>query len=304
MKQWNNNRNQTIIKLFFGLFILYIVVKLILALNSSYFINPPQRINILFYGPQSQIISFGVKDGINYIVNFNNDIYLNVPGGYGLNKIGALGRLSNIEKKPELIAKTFMVAIGANIDSYLIPKKNQIYDNDSNNRKTIAKLSNINRLILPINYLSDSAWFDRIYLSVLLLRLNQTQLISLNTSATYDVSKRKIFNDNGFSRRYTGFFFQPKFRDEAANLRIYYQTYKIAKNISRILEGEGIRVVDLELIDKKQKQCRLLTGQQSISKFPKTINFIANKFGCRIKIEEVGGVDIGIILGSRVEKEW
>ena len=68
-----------------------------------------------------------------------------------------------------------------------------------------------------------------------------------------------------------------------------------------MIEGEGIRVVDLSSQDKSIKGCQLITNKEiSVTK---TYQRLADFFKCRTQIGETIVSDIILELGS-LEKGW
>ena len=101
-----------------------IVLSLIVgSFRQSLFIKSRDRVNVLFYNRQVNLFSIGKDDNINYLVQFYPDIKVPVPGGYGIYRIGALGKMVLLEKKPELLKKTFAGVTSSFIDIYFIRGK-------------------------------------------------------------------------------------------------------------------------------------------------------------------------------------
>jgi hypothetical protein len=71
--------------------------------------------------------------------------------------------------------------------------------------------------------------------------------------------------------------------------------------MSRILEGEGIRVVDLSAVEKSKKDCLI---QDSSANFSQTAKYISRLLDCPLKYSEVSGSDIQVFLGDKIEREW
>src|SRR3989338_7385528 len=94
---------------------LYIVIIVLRNFNLilSY---KNDRVNMVFYGRKTTLLSISKTEDVHYVVIPDNDIYILVPGGYQYYRIGALGRLSKIEKDPDIIHRAFSSLVSADID--------------------------------------------------------------------------------------------------------------------------------------------------------------------------------------------
>ncbi len=247
---------------------IYVFFSIIRSFTQSLFLSHKGRITLLYYSDVPKIVSIGRSDGVNYELFFNADKRILVPGGYGRYRIGALARLAEIEKKPELLTRAFSSAISARVD-YTMTNNAQI----------------------PL--------LDRIYLYFLLLRQKKSDFITLNTRYV-DPSNAADYSENSFQKKYKGFFYDKQLRMEGKNISVVYATYSSAKTLSRIIEGEGIRVVDVSYNPKTEPKCYIIEhGTRSL-----TATYLAETYQCAIKDGTVKGADIQFILGSRLERDW
>ncbi len=264
----NMTKKQRIIVLVLVAISLYVLMTIIRSFSDSLFFSRPGRITLLYYSDVPKIVSIGRSDGVSYELFFTSDKRILVPGGYGRYRIGALQRLSDIEKKPELLTRAFSSALSAQVDYTMT-----------------------NNAHIPL--------LDRLYLYFLLFQQNKSDFITLNTRYV-DPVNNSDYSENSFQKKYKGFFYDKQLRMEGKNVSIVYATYTSAKTLSRILEGEGIRVVDISYIAKAAPKCYIIEhGAQSL-----TASYLANMFKCDVKEGTVKGADIQLVLGSRVEREW
>lgn len=248
-----------------GLYVLMIIIQ---SFSNSLFFARPGRITLLYYSDVPKIVSIGRSDGVSYEFFFTSDKRILVPGGYGRYRIGALQRLAEIEKKPELLTRAFSSALSAQVDYTMT-----------------------NHAYIP--------FLDRVYLYFLLFHKNKSEFITLNTRYV-DPANNADYSENSFQKKYKGFFYDKQLRTEGKNISIVYATYSSAKTLSRILEGEGIRVVDISYITKAERECYIIEhGARSL-----TAKYLANMLKCTVEEGTVKGVDIQLVLGSRVEREW
>jgi len=247
-------------------------------------------LNIVFYGERPIFISLGLVDNVHYLTQFANNFSVFVPGGYGRYKIGSLGKLAILEKKPAIIQNSFSSIVSAYIDFYFYPQNPKIYWEDS--RCEFSPFG-----LLKIDQQTNANFFDRLYLFFFLLNKRKNDFSSLNPN--FNVDEKNNFSEEDFFKKYQGYFYQQFLRQERKNLQIDYQNYQSAKVITRIVEGEGIRVVDLTKTDRQKDDCYILEKIES-----KTALFLAKIFGCKIEKGETGVGDIRMVLGKRLEREW
>src|SRR3989338_260324 len=115
-------------------FIFFVIVCLFYYLfksvTSSVFLKGRDKINVVFYGENIRFYSLDRKN-INYLLSFPNSVKVIVPGGYGKYKVGAVGKLASLEKKPDIIRKTFSATTSTLVDLYFYQKKTTIYYDNS-----------------------------------------------------------------------------------------------------------------------------------------------------------------------------
>jgi len=281
-------------------FIFFVIVCLFYYLfksvTSSVFLKGRDKINVVFYGENIRFYSLDRKN-INYLLSFPNSVKVIVPGGYGEYKVGAVGKLASLEKKPEIIRKTFSAVTATLVDLYFYPKKTIIYHqdilNNSNEIPTVREIFLTNSNANPI---------DRLLLFYFFTTSNRKDYQRIDLRPFELGDSNTIFDYNGFYKKFQGSFFQKTYRNYDINVQIVYtKSYKTALLLSQMIEGEGIRVVDLSSQDKSIKGCQLITNKEiSVTK---TYQRLADFFKCRLKIGETTVSDIILVLGD-LEKEW
>jgi hypothetical protein len=112
----------------------------------------------------------------------------------------------------------------------------------------------------------------------------------------------KDFDRKQFFKNYQGLFYKKTYRQENLTVQIFYtKKYNVADLISQILEGEGIRVVDISNKESDLKKgCRVYYSSKNKSQ---TVLDIGRFFDCFLEKKETPISDIIIILGS-LEKNW
>lgn len=269
--------------IFAVVFILYILVK---AFLNSLFIDNSGRVNFVIYDKEPVFYSLGLDDGLNYAIAFPADLKLNIPGGYGSYRIGALRKLVDLEKDPTIFKKTFSFATASFLDLYFYPSKTEVYYGKS--RPFLPLSANVYKLFI---YRSNANIFDRIYLFFKIGTLGRSSLNPIE-----DFSDEKEFFKN-----YQGYLYKKTYRTENRNVQIKYtKSYVSAVNISNILEGNGIKVADISIAKMTDKRCRVI---ESGTKFSKTAKDTADFFDCLLQHGKTETVDIIVELGE-TEGKW
>jgi len=285
-----NSKVFILIFLFIGLYFIYKNV------TSSVFLKGRDKISVIFYGENIRFYSLDRKN-INYLLSFPNSVKVIVPGGYGEYKAGAVGKLASLEKNPEVIRKTFSAVTATLVDFYFYPKKTTIYHQDSpsnsNETPTIKEIFLTN---------SNATLIDRLFIFYFFTTSNQEDYQTIDLKPFELGHGNAIFDYNGFYKKFQGSFFQKTYRDYDINVQIVYtKSYKTALLLSQMIEGEGIRVVDLSSKDEFIKGCLLIANKEIST--TKTYQRLANFFKCSLKIGETTVSDIILVLGD-LEKEW
>ncbi|MCX7956219.1 MAG: hypothetical protein N2593_03920 [Patescibacteria group bacterium] len=258
------------------IFIFVFILLFFLFINqffSSVFLKNKERINIIFYDKRVQYFSLS-SSGINYLINIPINTKVLVPGGYGFYRVGAVGKLAYLEKNPEIIKKTFSGTTSSFVDLYFYDNKDKIYyyENDKNS------------IIPRINFLffssSNANFFDRIILFFKLFNKRKSDYKII------DIKEFDILNQDDFNKLYQGIFYKKKYREIMSTVQIIYKKdYLTAYFLSQIINGEGIRVVDLDTDKNKRnnkiKNCEIITKE--INEISKNL---AHYFGCNIKKEK------------------
>ena len=262
-------------------FIFFVIVCLFYYLfksvTSSVFLKGRDKINVVFYGENIRFYSLDQKN-INYLLFFSNSVKVIVPGGYGEYKVGAVGKLVSLEKNPEIIRKTFSAVTATLVDLYFYPKKTTIYHQDSpsnsNETPTIKEIFLTN---------SNATLIDRLFIFYFFTTSNQEDYQTIDLKPFELGHGNAIFDYNGFYKKFQGSFFQKTYRDYDINVQIVYtKSYKTALLLSQMIEGEGIRVVDLSSKDEFIKGCLLIANKEIST--TKTYQKLANFFKFNLKI--------------------
>lgn len=289
---------------FFYYFLFFIfllgLIRLIIDFSRSLFFVKKDRINVVFYNQETQYYSLDTRKKVNYYLNFPADLKINVPGGYGKYRLGGIGKLIFLEKKPSLLIPIFSNATSSFIDFYFYFNKPKIYygfqTNDQLNYPSLGALFYSS---------SNASFFNRLYLFYyfLITRKNTFSLLPL----VYD--QRKQWDENKFFSLTQGYFYQESFYQENLNLQIIYPPRindgdlflsSSTKSLVRMIEGEGIRVSDLTPRANDRRDCLVLEDKENFSASSKKLS---DFFHCQLKRGKTNPYDIILILNDEA-KRW
>jgi hypothetical protein len=104
-----------------------ICTSIVNGLKKTLFFSHKDLVNLVFYGKQTTYFSLGINTEGDYAVVFPADLKMPIPGGYGQYRVGALGKLVSLEKKPELFRNTFSQATFSFINDYFYTPSDEVY---------------------------------------------------------------------------------------------------------------------------------------------------------------------------------
>jgi len=281
---------------------IYSVFVSLRALRQSIVLDSLDRVNVVYYGKDVELISFGIKDDVNYIVSFSHNDNVSVPGGYGRYNVGALGKLAQIEKDQPLIGRTFSSMISAHVDYYVMPKKPDVYDGEGTDDPMFEPRQLISQLFSS-SYATNAHFFDKLYLSYLLSKHRQKDFAPLRSISEITVGKEANFSERRFLKKYKGFFYHQSLREEGKQVKVLYDSYSSAVTLSRVIEGQGIRIADLSESDDSRlvMGCRVTYADDGSSK---TLHYLQRTFGCAREKAHVEGADMILTIGAGVAERW
>jgi len=280
-----------IVVLLFAFCFLILIYK---EITSSVFLKGRDKVNVVFYGEGTRFYSLDRKN-VNYLMSFSNSVKVIVPGGYGQYKVGAIGKLASLEKKPELIGRTFSATTSTLVDLYFFQKKTLIYHDNST-----LKWSPTFKEIFMTN--SNANLIDRIFIYYIFSANSRETFQIIDLKPFESGGNNSTFDYNSFYKKFQGSFFQRTYRDYDINVQVMYKnSYKTAQLVGQMIEGEGIRVVDLSNQGRAIKGCLLITDKNTA--MTKAHMRLADFFRCKSQIGETTVSDIILELGD-LEKDW
>jgi len=298
----NTVHHKTALRLGIMMCMVVVAVILLRQLFESAFFIKDDRVNTLFYSARPIYFSLEKGGEVHYVTTFNAESRTAVPGGYGVYRMGALGKLIVLEKNPELLKRTFSRITGSMIDYYFYPPSEEIYYG-SKEGVNIPSFGDI-------FFLSSNAnLFDRIYIYIQFIGKHKADFEEIHIKKI-QTGDSILLSDITFARQFLGFFYHKTLRKENKTVQLLYkESYIAARSMSRVIDGEGIRVVDIDTnpsfakatAGKQNSPCVVMENTQT--SYSRTAEEIAQFFHC-ILIKGKGRVsDIVVELG-KIEGEW
>ena len=282
---------------FFVCFIIYSAFILIRDYTNSSFFSYKDRVNIVVFGKNTNFYSLGINDNVNYMVSYYPDMRVEVPGGYGFYRIGALGKFLKLEKNPEMLKRTFSSITSTFVTYYFYDSRDEIYYGKV--RDTNVTFPSVQSILFSN---SNANIIDRIAI-ILAFSQKKSQDIRLLTRLRTDTDDMNdiVFNEKSFRDLYLGYFYQNIYRKEKYNIQIIYgKSYKTAQRISDLLEGNGIRVSDYTYTENPKEICQIVEDKKVVSQ---TAIGLSKYFGCQIIRGDTDIYDIIFQLGDK-ERDW
>lgn len=306
--QFNQASIFRILALLGASYFLFICVR---SAQQSHLFTSRDRVTVVFYGEHPSVVSIGYSDSVNYIGFFDQGAAVYVPGGYGQYNIGALGKLVDLDHKPQILQRAFSSILSSYVDFYFYPKKSMIYSFDppaptksgpaGRQDFFIPKLSFLD-VIFPYHFNTNAGFFDRLHIYISMLNKKRSDFSRLKIRTITDEAGNRIFAESRFDKKYQGYFYEQKLRSESKSVQILYKNYKSAVVLTRIIEGEGIRVSDLSKdTSSGQTGCIINEYQEPHSN---SALFLKNILHCSLKRGKSDTADIVLHLGEAVEKDW
>jgi hypothetical protein len=287
-----------LLRVAYALILILLLSGVVRTLAHSLFFTAKERVNVVFYGKETRFFSLDTGGDLHYFLPLYSDLQTQIPGGYGYYRIGALGKFVHLEKKPELLRKTFSNATSTFIDYYFYPVSTEIYYGKSEVKSDEVQLPTFKEVFFTQ---SNASLIDKVYIYSHVIGKRPSAFNNLTSIRPYRKQEDVYFSVDKFNEAYLGYFFHKRYRNEKKNAQIQFATNaKTAYDVARIIEGNGIRIGDIAEGPPIEKGCFVKEGTAAHSE---TAKAIADFFDCSLKTEKTGIYDILVVLGD-IEKSW
>jgi hypothetical protein len=265
------------------------------AIRKSLFFDDTDRLNVIIYGNNTTYYSLGIEGAGDYVVQFPPDIKVQVPGGYGYYRIGALGKLISWDKKPAILKRTFSLATYSLDDYYFYTDTNDVFFGSDTPNVALPQAKDI------FFSNSNASFLDRLYILMTFLNRKLNDFKYIHTPINKNRQGDLIFDDDTYEKKYLGYLYEKTYRNEMKSVQILYtKDYANGARIGKMLEGNGIRVGDISQLDSPPKKCTVVENSSEISL---TARRLMSFFNCVHVKGKTDIYDILFQLGDK-ESEW
>jgi len=283
-----------VVVIIIGIFALWLVKQY----RSSLFLSKRQVVNIGVFSEKPFVYSYDRNRKIAHIVNFEPDIYVNVPGGYGWYKLGSVNLLGQIENNQnEILKQTFAELAGAPIDLVVYPKKAKVFENQAKNFLDYFYNFRQHWISQSKNSHSVNNLFDRLILPAK-LNLRADRLIVINTENLILKEKnQKRYYSEKLDSKIKGFLYQEELLHSPAKVVIFSssENYLSARKLMRQVEGLGLKVLELKILSNEPDKHCLIKASSNNKKIAK---LLADYYNCQVEIDRVPSTMIGFYLNT------
>lgn len=293
----NNSRFNIYKIIFLGVVFFGLVYFLVKSFTASLFFKNSDRLNLIIYNKQPVLFSIGLKDRVNYSLVFYPDLRVKVPGGYGYYRVGALEKLIELENKPQLLSRTFSALTNSFVTQSFYDSTTQIYYGDRS-KNMVAQIPSF---ISLFTMKSETGFLNKIFIALQFIGRRPYEFIPMQIDEKM-VNKDSFALNEVFDQAYQGYFYQKTLRNEKLNVQLFYNmNYDATLVMSKLIEGNGVRVVDISQTDKPISNCQITVNDRAYRSYSSQI--LSTFFNCTVQKGGTTVSDIIIKIGEK-EKEW
>lgn len=228
--------------------------------SGSLFFREHDRITIGVYGTHPYVYSYNPTKKLAFVVQFDPEYQLNVPGGYGWYKLGSIDLLGKIEgKRAELLRQSFAELIGSPVDYVYYPKKAALV---ANSEKEFRDFYNNERQQIYSKTYTNSItnWIDKLLIRRV-FNAREDRLVYLDTADLFRQQRgEQRYDAELLDSRLKGLFYRDSLLSAGLKAIVVTKSvaYPAAKRILRQIEGVGIKVIEIEINDAlKNRRCQI-----------------------------------------------
>jgi len=287
--------------LLLGIGLLIVGLFIYKQLRESLFLGEKDRITVAVFGAQPYVYSYNPTKKLAFVVQFDPEAQLNVPGGYGWYRLGSLDLLGKIEgKRALLLQRAFGELIGAPVDYVYYPKKAALVERSEKNFQEYY-LHELKKIHSKKYTHSITNWIDRLLVRGI-FAVREDRLVFIDTADLVSRhGKEWRYDSELLDSRLKGLFYRESFLSSGLRAIIVTRTeaYLAAKRLLRQIEGSGIKVIEIEVNDAlENKHCQI----KGASQLKPQVRALALTYNCQAMRSQ--SAILQIVLDSSLEKEF
>jgi len=294
-----------------GLSILVIGIIVWRFIATSSLLSNRERVTVGIYAAYPFVLSYNKHSTIVTVVWFNPSTKVYVPGGYRWYPFGSVLLLDSIEKKQgELVRRMFEELVGAPVDFVVTPRSVSTLPEAPDSFVTFFYRER-GRLLPWIGGSYRVSLGNSIdgYILSNILRSRNDKLLFVDASASTTTSSKKAdglrYDSDKLDQVLKGYLYWPSI-NSTNNVRLEIgdsEYYGAAQRIGRMIEGMGIKVIDISLTKNRNTgstDCAVYFGPQKKQQG----EALAQHFNCskQLSDQEQFKATMTIYIGSKLGK--
>jgi hypothetical protein len=282
-----------------GIFLIGVGMWVVHEVVTSKFLSKRERITVGVYDDIPYVFSYDKAARLGTVIYFNPDVLVTVPGGYSWYRLGSVQLLATIEHKTNfLLTQTFSQLIGAPVDLALYKTSTEvIYGRDTDFLEYFMSNRGLKTLFSKKYALSSGNLIDR-FLINRALNASPDRLIVVNAENDYIQRGSKLYyTPERLDSQNKGYFYQKTFSENSVKVRLNVprKQYVAGLEISRLIEGMGIKVLSVEADLNGQKECSIRHSKEN----KKVAEQLHNYFPCTL----IYSPDQGIVIDFQLSED-
>jgi len=297
--------------LLLGIFFVYCYKQI----RFSKFITNDFRTTVVFNTQPLLIVSFA-KDLANdtIAVTVPDELSVQVPYGYGWYQVQAIWGLSELEKKPELLADTAADLLGVPVTGWVAHTASQKFP--ENNLESVAGIKSMLSMssLFGTDFQTNLNTLDKLLVTLKLIKLNtnKTRLYVLHENETIfvpvklpDGSTGKSINESALDTFLEQKFERAEVREQGLLIKVYNatQTPRVGYKFARFITNYGGKVLLIDNIDEAVERCSVTTTSQAEEGL--LVDFVIETFACTKSVSnEPLDADVIVKVGDVYGTRW
>ncbi len=291
-----------------------VVLKLVSLHYSSVF-QKNWRVNLLFKTRPLMLVSFPKNKTEKVIfVTLPDDLYVQVPWGYGMYRLASTEKLAQLEHKTRLTEDTIEDLLHLKISaSVSFPTIFDLKTNSAAQLTTDFKNANSFTKLIWDRRISTLNLYDRIFLSGKLAFLRADEQVLLNASADSalythvtlpDQSRVMILNQSRLEQYLEHRFEDEQIHQEALLISVFNttDTSNVASEFAQILTAIGGKVISTGNQKMPLGTCKLIVKTEKAKS--KIIQFLQREYACSLELSQTDPQEFSVYVGDKFAKRW
>lgn len=234
-----------------------------------------ERVNVAIAADAPVVVTFNRTSREVTAVFFPDDTYLEVPGGFGKNRVGKVWSLAAIVGNYQLFPRTVGSFLGVPIDSWIGPKSGKSLNFPKKDRDDVAR--HVADLIIPLTFghskiITNLSFLERFYLWYILSYMPRENYVFVDLAQKGilvsvhlpDGTEAMVGDPDLVDKISQTVFFEKMAQQDDLSFKILNATDTVGagKKIARVLTNLGYHVTHVENAARREKHCQIEIGEE------------------------------------------